>query len=143
SKCVDTQADCVDTTGFNCSDCFLGQSSSVDTQVDCVDTTGCFSQNMLLGQSSSVDTQKLEEQWRMMVEKGELESEESTVPETPEVAMELNEERFLRIERKIGAEALKKFFAGRRGFFEISQRRRARIDRAYHSRRVESDARER
>ncbi|MQM17430.1 hypothetical protein Taro_050404, partial [Colocasia esculenta] len=39
SKCVDTQADCVDTTGFNCSDCFLGQSSSVDTQVDCVDTT--------------------------------------------------------------------------------------------------------
>ncbi|MQM21354.1 hypothetical protein Taro_054393, partial [Colocasia esculenta] len=46
SKCVDTQADCVDTTGFNCSDCFLGQSSSVDTQsasvetqVDCVNTT--------------------------------------------------------------------------------------------------------
>ncbi|MQL93972.1 hypothetical protein Taro_026618, partial [Colocasia esculenta] len=38
--CVDTQADCVDTTGFNCSDCFLGQSSSVDTHVDCVDTTG-------------------------------------------------------------------------------------------------------
>ncbi|MQL81648.1 hypothetical protein Taro_014105 [Colocasia esculenta] len=33
SKCVDTQADCVDTTGFNYSDCFLGQSSSVDTQV--------------------------------------------------------------------------------------------------------------
>ncbi|MQL82009.1 hypothetical protein Taro_014472 [Colocasia esculenta] len=32
SKCVDTQADCVDTTGFNCSDCFLGQSSIVDTQ---------------------------------------------------------------------------------------------------------------
>ncbi|MQL71779.1 hypothetical protein Taro_004091, partial [Colocasia esculenta] len=31
SKCVDTQTDCVDTTGFNCSDCFLGQSSSVDT----------------------------------------------------------------------------------------------------------------
>ncbi|MQL72266.1 hypothetical protein Taro_004610, partial [Colocasia esculenta] len=40
TKCVDTQADCVNTTGFNCSDCFLGQSSSVDTQVDCVDTTG-------------------------------------------------------------------------------------------------------
>ncbi|MQM10689.1 hypothetical protein Taro_043586, partial [Colocasia esculenta] len=40
SKCVDTQADGVNTTGFNCSDCFLGQSSSVDTQVDCVDTTG-------------------------------------------------------------------------------------------------------
>ncbi|MQL88646.1 hypothetical protein Taro_021206, partial [Colocasia esculenta] len=33
SKCVDTQADCVDTTGFNCSECFLGQLSSVDTQV--------------------------------------------------------------------------------------------------------------
>ncbi|MQM02882.1 hypothetical protein Taro_035654 [Colocasia esculenta] len=33
SKCVDTQANCVDTIGFNCSDCFLGQSSSVDTQV--------------------------------------------------------------------------------------------------------------
>ncbi|MQM02315.1 hypothetical protein Taro_035081 [Colocasia esculenta] len=32
SKCVDTQADCADTTGFNYSDCFLGQSSSVDTQ---------------------------------------------------------------------------------------------------------------
>ncbi|MQM12062.1 hypothetical protein Taro_044973, partial [Colocasia esculenta] len=32
SKCVDIQADCVDTTGFNCSDFFLGQSSSVDTQ---------------------------------------------------------------------------------------------------------------
>ncbi|MQL93912.1 hypothetical protein Taro_026564, partial [Colocasia esculenta] len=43
SKCVDTQADCVETTGFNYSDCFLGQSSSVDTQVDCVDTTGMFS----------------------------------------------------------------------------------------------------
>ncbi|MQL70710.1 hypothetical protein Taro_003026 [Colocasia esculenta] len=40
SMCVDTQADCVDTIGFICSDCFLGQSSSVDTQVDCVDTTG-------------------------------------------------------------------------------------------------------
>ncbi|MQL90965.1 hypothetical protein Taro_023567 [Colocasia esculenta] len=39
TKCVDTQPDYVDTTGFNCSDCFLGQSSSVDTQVDCVDTT--------------------------------------------------------------------------------------------------------
>ncbi|MQM19863.1 hypothetical protein Taro_052876 [Colocasia esculenta] len=38
-KCVDIQADCVDTTSFNCSDCFLGQSSIVDTQVDCVDTT--------------------------------------------------------------------------------------------------------
>ncbi|MQM11253.1 hypothetical protein Taro_044159 [Colocasia esculenta] len=38
TKCVDTQPDCVDTTGFNYSDCFLGQSSSVDTQVDCVDT---------------------------------------------------------------------------------------------------------
>ncbi|MQL78839.1 hypothetical protein Taro_011290 [Colocasia esculenta] len=57
SKCVDTQADCVDTTGFNCSNYFLGQSSSVDTQMDCVDITGCFFQNMLLGQSSSVDTQ--------------------------------------------------------------------------------------
>ncbi|MQL73443.1 hypothetical protein Taro_005795 [Colocasia esculenta] len=33
SKCVNTQADCVDTTGFNYSDCFLEQSSSVDTQV--------------------------------------------------------------------------------------------------------------
>ncbi|MQL94592.1 hypothetical protein Taro_027253 [Colocasia esculenta] len=33
SKCVDTQADFVDTTGFNCSDYFLGQSSSVNTQV--------------------------------------------------------------------------------------------------------------
>ncbi|MQL94394.1 hypothetical protein Taro_027051 [Colocasia esculenta] len=42
SKCVDTQADYVDTTGFNCSDCFLEQPSSVDTQVDCVDTTGNF-----------------------------------------------------------------------------------------------------
>ncbi|MQM15275.1 hypothetical protein Taro_048216, partial [Colocasia esculenta] len=48
---------CVDTIGFNYSDCFLGQSSSVDTQVDCVDTTGCFSQNMLLGQSASVNIQ--------------------------------------------------------------------------------------
>ncbi|MQL95877.1 hypothetical protein Taro_028550, partial [Colocasia esculenta] len=33
-------------------------SSSVDTQVDCVDTTGCFSHNMLQGQSASVDTQE-------------------------------------------------------------------------------------
>ncbi|MQM22573.1 hypothetical protein Taro_055627 [Colocasia esculenta] len=55
--CVDTQPGCDDTTGFNCSDCFLRHSSSVDTHVDYVDTTGFFSQNMLLGQLASVDTQ--------------------------------------------------------------------------------------
>ncbi|MQL84481.1 hypothetical protein Taro_016988 [Colocasia esculenta] len=32
SKCVDTQADFVDTTGFNCSDCFLRQSSNLSTE---------------------------------------------------------------------------------------------------------------
>ncbi|MQM20360.1 hypothetical protein Taro_053378, partial [Colocasia esculenta] len=51
--CVDTQTDCVDTTGFNYSDCFLGQSSSVDTQVDCVDTTAPPASSSSAGPSSS------------------------------------------------------------------------------------------
>ncbi|MQM10262.1 hypothetical protein Taro_043152, partial [Colocasia esculenta] len=43
SKCVDTQADCVDTTGYWLQNRLLGGTVSVDTQADCVDTTGyCF-----------------------------------------------------------------------------------------------------
>ncbi|MQM17428.1 hypothetical protein Taro_050398 [Colocasia esculenta] len=57
TKCVDTQPDCVDTTGFNYSDCFLGQSSSVDTQVDYVDTTGgCNNRNL---STNTVDSSTL------------------------------------------------------------------------------------
>ncbi|MQM08302.1 hypothetical protein Taro_041156, partial [Colocasia esculenta] len=43
SKCVDTQADCVDTTGYWLQNKLLGGTVSVDTQADYVDTTGyCF-----------------------------------------------------------------------------------------------------
>ncbi|MQL72987.1 hypothetical protein Taro_005334 [Colocasia esculenta] len=56
SKCVDTQADCVNTTGFNYSDCFLGQSSSVDTQVDYVDTTGFWDSELVSTHRWTVST---------------------------------------------------------------------------------------
>ncbi|MQM11839.1 hypothetical protein Taro_044750 [Colocasia esculenta] len=43
SKCVDTQADCVDTTSYWLQNRLLGGALSVDTQADCVNTTGyCF-----------------------------------------------------------------------------------------------------
>ncbi|MQM15686.1 hypothetical protein Taro_048636, partial [Colocasia esculenta] len=47
--CVDTQADCVDTTGYWLQNRLLGGRVSVDTQADCVDTTAYWFQNRLLG----------------------------------------------------------------------------------------------
>ncbi|MQL84649.1 hypothetical protein Taro_017158 [Colocasia esculenta] len=56
SKCVDTQADCVNTTGYWLQNRLLEGTVSVDTQADCVDTTGyCFLHYLL--NSYTVSTQ--------------------------------------------------------------------------------------
>ncbi|MQL68919.1 hypothetical protein Taro_001215 [Colocasia esculenta] len=93
TKCVDTQPDCVDTTGFNYSNCFLGQSSSVDTQVDCVDTTACL--ELFKEVAKKVEEPKIQleavrlvEKWREEDQKIQMEQVERELEELVQQVVE-------------------------------------------------------